>query len=123
MGSEIVVGIDPGGTTGVVREEGGVVRSAEIRGLGELRDWIRGADVVVMEDFRGTAGRAVNYRDPLLVIGAVTLICQEEGIRLVLQPPGAGALDRQCAAALVRGRHARDALAHVLRWRRKQRGE
>lgn len=119
-GDADAVGIDPGGTTGIARISRSDCCSAEVRGLGDLRAWIRGAGVVVMEDFLGSGGRAVDYRDPLMVIGAVLLICQEEGIPVVLQPPGRPTKrDRDLAARLVRGRHARSAMAHLICWGRR----
>lgn len=119
-GGTDAVGIDPGGTTGLARVSASGCRCAEVRGLGDLRTWIQGAGVVVMEDFLGAGGRAVDYRDPLLVIGAVLLICQEEGIPVVLQPPGRPTRrDHDLAARAARGRHARSAMAHLICWGRR----
>lgn len=115
-----LVGVDPGGTTGLVRLTSQGCQTGEVRGLGDLRRWVSGAAVVVMEDFLGSGGRGVNYRDPLIVIGAVSLICLEEGVPLVLQSPSSPTRrDKELAARLVRGRHARSAMAHLICWGRR----
>lgn len=115
--SGVTLGIDPGVTTGVVLCKGEDLTSGwEVKDLSGVASAIRSwhPDAVVMEDFLGSK-RWVEYKRPIEVIGVVKLVCEEEGIPLVLQSPAILQSRRlQEMAKVSPSPHVRSAYIHVL---------
>lgn len=117
-----VVGIDPGKHIGMCLYQEGEYRAGlEAHGMRELSQTLRGwaPDLVVAEDFRGGYAHT-NHRDPLMALGAVALICEDDGLDLVLQSPAILRTRLPLAEGLHPSRHVRCAAAHVIHFLRKQ---
>lgn len=115
-----VVGVDPGGTTGLVlMVDGDLVEAATMpsREYVSLLEWIRDREpeVIVAEDFRGGHG-AVNY-EPLEVLGLLRYLSAVLHVPLVLQSPSIlRAMRTRHAEQLTSGEHKREAHAHALHY-------
>lgn len=133
MRSELVLGVDPGGTTGVVVMEPrtqAVLEYDELALSGDdtsWADWFRrvvpSVGTVAAERYLITTRttRLTRQYDALDVLGALRYLCAIELVHLTLQSPA----DAKAAFAdaklkrlgvwdSVRGGHARDALRHAL---------
>jgi len=113
-----VIGIDPGGTTGVCLVDDADLRwSAEIKTIPDLVKSLNQLlrlrpDVVVIEDFVGS-GAAKNYYDPVRVIGAVEAVMAGTNLPLVKQVPNRQMRYKDTVAPMHRSPHVRSALAHA----------
>lgn len=110
-----VMGIDPGGTTGIcIIAEHKIEWADELHSLAAVVQCIvkRRPDLIVLEDYLGSRpGR--NYRDPVTVIGAVQAIAHLLAIPVVLQVPSDQERFRDTLRKAHRSPHVRSALAHV----------
>lgn len=131
MKNELVLGIDPGDTTGycLVRIENRQIKSTGIVGhckgtdTKKLQDIIEEADVVVLENFRVRPGKARqgvfnNSEMPTIqIIGRIKTLCEIQNKTLVLQEPAikpAGyGFSNMKYSAKKHGVHWEDALAHA----------
>jgi len=120
-----VVGIDPGGTTGICLVDDDNLRwSAEIRTIPDLvrvlhQLFRQKPDAIVMEDFVGS-GAAKNYYDPVRVIGAVEAVIASYPILLVKQVPNRQMRYRDTVMPMHKSPHVRSALAHAFFYLRQR---
>jgi len=123
------IGIDPGGTTGLVRYDpmNNLLEALDLKGAESflvglhVRGWLRESNrncVVVCEQ---SLAYGVKIASPLLrnvrIEGAVEFLCYDIGIRLVFQGPSVRKEFQPLANLRLTGKkvhHARDAYAHVL---------
>lgn len=121
------LGIDPGGTTGVV-----ILQDSQVYYFAEwnidkvfegLESWVRQCQNIAIERFVITPKTATNSRqlDALYVIGAVLYVAQRFHREVKLQSPANAkqafpneVLKEMGMFDKVRGQHARDALRHAL---------
>ncbi len=90
----IIVGVDPGLTTGLCSVDGDKLRDGiELTYLWDIYRWIRnaGPDQIVMEDFHG--GHKGDYKHPLKVMGAVELFAVKVAFDLDYLVGGAAEAD------------------------------
>lgn len=127
----ILLGIDPGGTTGWAQAE--LQEDMEIKPInfGESKDitgqelipMIDGSDIIVVENFlidpRYARSGAFDYDDMIApqVIGAIRTLCSQRDKEIVLQPAsikpvGYGYLGKKYRKGK-KGMHKWDALAHL----------
>jgi hypothetical protein len=122
-----VLGIDPGGSTGVAILEVPTLRVlvAEeydfVGMLENLRALVKSADLVSIERFTISARTLKLTRQPdaLYLIGATMLVCHEEGVNLELESPGNAKSAFPNEMLKLHGvwhssRHVRDSLRHTL---------
>ena len=122
--SMVVVGIDPGITTGMcAMSEGRLVAGGEATTYKAVERFIvrHSPTEVVVEDFRINRSRPAEYHAPIRMIGVVEYLCEEWGIPMVLQSPSILTLSLPLADGMHRSRHVRSACAHVLYRLRKRR--
>lgn len=129
-----ILGIDPGGTTGV-----GIIQMGEDKRLlptyigqltkkddktKRLRDLILSVEVIVVENFLVRPGKAAqgafdwNSMDTSKEIGKIQTLCELEGKKCVLQEPsvkpvGYGWANMKYVPGK-KGTHDKDALAHAV---------
>lgn len=125
----MIIGVDPGGTTGLVKLlDGEVVDDGQFDFVGTVR-WLNNeiplADLVVVERFvisgRTMTGSREGAMDALNLIGVCRAMCELYGARLMQQTPADAknafnddVLRRTGYYDKVKGKHARDALRHAL---------
>lgn len=122
-----VLGIDPGGTTGVALLEVSPLRIvvaaqySTVDMFANLRSLVKQADLVTIERFTISSRTLKLTRQPdaLYMIGATALICYEETITLELESPAnakSAFPDEMLKLHGVYpvGKHARDAVRHAL---------
>lgn len=113
----IIVGVDPGLTTGLCSVNGDKLSDGiELTHLWEIYRWLRnaGPEQIVMEDFHG--GHKGDYKHPLKVMGAVELFAGVYNIPLAIQNPSVQVRFRDKLTKAHPSRHVRSALAHVYYW-------
>lgn len=112
----IVVGIDPGKTTGMcVFTDGEFTHGREATDYDGIARYISewSPSVVVIEDFALRRGRPSDYHSPIRTIGVVEYLCDLSGIAMVLQSPAILKLTLPRVAGLHKSRHVRSAAAHA----------
>lgn len=122
-----VLGIDPGGTTGVAVlsvHEGRLVEQAHLRRAGvyeNLERLVGMADVVAIERFVISQRTLTKSRqmDAMYVVGAVEYVCSQRGVGFYLQlvSDAKAAFSDQMLRSLglySTNRHERDAIRHAL---------
>jgi len=117
-----IVGIDPGLTTGLCFfQDGKLADTGEAMSGQEIAEFIDQHDpqVVVMENYI-VGKRPSRPKEPLKVIGVVEYLCQEQGIRLVIQSPSILSQMMQRADGMHQSKHVRAACAHVLYYLEKE---
>lgn len=119
-----IVGVDPGVTTGLCSFIDGVfVAGCEASSYNEVDRFIEkhSPKEIVIEDFRINRSKPAEYHAPIRMIGVVEYICEQRGIRMVLQSPSILKLSLPHVEGMHRSRHVRSACAHVFcRLRRKK---
>lgn len=119
----IVMGIDPGVTTGIVvfdASKKSILSLQELKGddavLEELHNWP--LDVVVLEDFLGSGMRnaaiVATIKQIGFVRGVVATLSRERPMTVVMQWPQRRLAFETRAKAIVKGKHVVSAMAHVL---------
>lgn len=111
-----IVGVDPGLTTGLCFYNDGELESmTEARSDVEVADYICACapDVVVMENYI-VGKRPSRPKEPLMMIGAVSYMCQVEGIELVIQGPNILSRMMKMTKGIHKSDHIRSACAHVM---------
>ena len=111
-----IVGVDPGVTTGLCYfVDGAFANGREASDYFGVEAFIAVADpkVVVIEDFRINRNKPAEYHAPIRMIGVVEYICEQRGIRMVLQSPSILKLSLPHVEGVHRSRHVRSACAHV----------
>jgi Holliday junction resolvasome RuvABC endonuclease subunit len=112
----IRLGLDPGKTTGyAVMIDGEYALGGEIKSLPELERLFDDVnpDEVVIEDFYVKSPR-VEWRAPLEMIGATSLLCYQRGIQMFRQSPAILQAWKSRAQGRVRSPHTTSALAHLM---------
>ena len=113
----ILVGIDPGKSTGLCAMRGRTLLTGGVAddypGIHEFI-FLWQPEMIILEDFYGGIMR--NSRDPLKVIGVVEYICQMDGIPLIMQSPSILQSMKPRVHDMHSDRHVRSAIAHVLRY-------
>lgn len=125
----MIIGVDPGGTTGLVKLlYGHVVDDEQLDFIGAVR-WLNSeiplADLVVVERFvisgRTMTGSREGAMDALHLVGVCRAMCELYGVKIMQQTPADaknafndGVLRRTGYYDKVKGKHARDALRHAL---------
>jgi hypothetical protein len=127
--TETVLGVDPGGNTGLCLLRVGVNIKTEVVDFGQVtwpeilgvaESWVVRCDAVACERYTITARTATLTRQPeaMYVIGMLYFLAQAADVPMLLQSPGdakaAFGNDRLKDLGLkVTGRHAKDALRHA----------
>jgi len=125
----VVVGVDPGVTTGLCAYvDGEFAGGEEATTYGQVEKFISlwQPYTIVIEDFVLRRGRACEYHAPIRMIGVVEYICGLRGIPMVVQSPSILGMTRHLVQGVHRSEHVRSACAHVVyhlsRRRRRGRG-
>lgn len=111
-----IIGVDPGVTTGLCHFiEKRMLSGAEVKDARSIVAYIKKhhPDVVVVEDFI-VSRLPANVKDPLKVIGIVEYVCNEMGIKVVIQSPGILNRMMKRTSGMHSSVHVRSACAHVL---------
>lgn len=123
----VVVGVDPGVTTGLCAYvDGEFAGGEEATTYGQVEEFISlwQPYTIVIEDFVLRRGRACEYHVPIRMIGVVEYICGLRGIPMVVQSPSILGMARHLVQGVHRSEHVRSACAHVVYHlsRRQRRG-
>jgi len=119
----IVVGVDPGRTTGLcVFADGRFTEGREARTYTEVRDYIDywWPDLTIVEDYKIRPHKGSDYHPPIRMIGAVDFMCEERRLRAMIQSPSATTLTIGMTRGMHKSRHVRSACAHVIYYLKKQ---
>lgn len=119
----LIVGIDPGKTTGMCYFRDGIYLSGyEALSLGDvwgdLLMW--SPDIVIIESFYG--GMMRNSKDPIEVIGVGRLYGERYDKKVIMQSPAVQVVHRDKVKSMHKSKHVRSAITHVLYYLGRQHG-